>query len=55
MLMCWAENPENRPSFGDIMQNLHHLAESAENHINIDKLPEGLRSSDVIDSLNNVA
>ncbi|KAL4228426.1 hypothetical protein ACF0H5_011473 [Mactra antiquata] len=55
MLMCWAENPENRPSFGDIMQNLHHLAENAENHINIDKLPDGLRSSDIIDSMNCVA
>ncbi|XP_053372815.1 fibroblast growth factor receptor-like [Mercenaria mercenaria] len=55
MLMCWAENPENRPCFGDIMQNLHHLSQHADTHINIDKLPEGLRSADIIDNMDIVA
>ena len=50
MLMCWADNPENRPSFGDIMQVLTHLAENATSHINLDKLPEGLKCSDIVEN-----
>lgn len=50
MLMCWAHNPENRPSFGDILQVLTHLAENASVHIDLDKLPEGLKCSDIVEN-----
>ena len=55
MLMCWAQSPENRPCFGDIMQNLSHLAEKATTHIQIDRLPEGLKSSDIVENSNALA
>ena len=55
MLMCWAHNPENRPSFGDILQVLTHLSENASSHIMLDKLPEGLKSSDIVENSGAIA
>lgn len=46
MLMCWAENAVNRPSFGDVLQNLNNLLKNAEKHINIDKLPQSIHGTD---------
>lgn len=53
--MCWAEHPDNRPSLETIMQKLSVFAENAESHIDLDKLPEGLKSSDIIDTAETIA
>jgi len=55
MLMCWAEDPANRPGFDVIMQKLSYLADHAANHIDLDKLPEGLKNSDIIDNCETIA
>ncbi|XP_052273809.1 fibroblast growth factor receptor 1-like isoform X1 [Dreissena polymorpha] len=55
MLMCWAENPGNRPSFVDILQTLTHLERAADTHVHIDRLPEGLKNADIVSSLETIA
>ncbi|KAL3885842.1 hypothetical protein ACJMK2_025874 [Sinanodonta woodiana] len=50
MSLCWHENMENRPGFGDILQNLSHLAENADFHINLENLPECLKTADMDDN-----
>ncbi|KAK3605453.1 hypothetical protein CHS0354_001421 [Potamilus streckersoni] len=50
MSLCWHENMENRPGFGDILQNLSHLAENADFHIKLENLPESLKTADMDDN-----
>ena len=46
MYACWHSNPEDRPTYTELLQALGELVSDHQSHIVLNKLPEYLNASE---------